>query len=175
LTTGPVAAANGRFNSICHVAPVCTPPNNAFLGLPESKSQTDRFELSRHVELDMSRIEIARTRLRQVGNQVCDLDSIMEFGLYHTMHKQPICTVRYMLWPGVSMSVLPKFRLSLATDIVWNRLNRQQTAVVSAQSTTSVFYTRDLRENSKRSLRWSRRSEAERLLNVIGNNECLKK
>ena len=37
------------------------------------------------------------------------------------------------------------------------------------------FDTRDLREKSKRSLRWSRRSEAERLLNVIGNNERLKK
>jgi len=38
----------------------------------------DRFELSRHDE-------IARTCLRQVGNQlcdqVCDLDSVMEFGL----------------------------------------------------------------------------------------------
>jgi len=33
-----------------------------------------RFELSRHVQ-------IARTCLRQVGNQVCDLDSVMEFSL----------------------------------------------------------------------------------------------
>jgi len=33
-----------------------------------------RFGLSRHVE-------IARTCLRQVGNQVCDLDSVMEFSL----------------------------------------------------------------------------------------------
>jgi len=32
------------------------------------------FELSRHVE-------IARTCLRQVENQVCDLDSVMEFSL----------------------------------------------------------------------------------------------
>jgi len=34
-----------------------------------------RFKLSRHVE-------IARTCLQQVGNQVCDLDSVMEFGPY---------------------------------------------------------------------------------------------
>jgi len=33
-----------------------------------------RFELSRHVD-------IARTCLQQVGNQVCDLDSVMEFSL----------------------------------------------------------------------------------------------
>jgi len=33
-----------------------------------------RFELSRHVE-------IARTCLQQVGNQVCDLNSVMEFGV----------------------------------------------------------------------------------------------
>jgi len=33
-----------------------------------------RFELSRHVE-------IARTCLWQVENQVCDLDSVMEFSL----------------------------------------------------------------------------------------------
>jgi len=33
-----------------------------------------RFQLSRHVE-------IARTCLQQVGNQVCDLDSVMEFSL----------------------------------------------------------------------------------------------
>jgi len=33
-----------------------------------------RFELSRHVD-------IARTCLRQVGNQVYDLDSVMEFSL----------------------------------------------------------------------------------------------
>ena len=33
-----------------------------------------RFELSRHVE-------IARTCLQQVGNHVCDLDSVMEFSL----------------------------------------------------------------------------------------------
>ena len=31
-----------------------------------------RFKLSRHVE-------ISRTCLRQVGNQVCDLNSVMEF------------------------------------------------------------------------------------------------
>jgi len=35
-----------------------------------------RFELSRHVE-------IARTCLRQVGNKVCDLDSVMEFAKFH--------------------------------------------------------------------------------------------
>jgi len=35
-----------------------------------------RFELSRHAE-------IAGTCLQQVGNQVCDLDCVMEFG-----HKQ---------------------------------------------------------------------------------------
>jgi len=34
-----------------------------------------RFELSRHVEM-------ARTCLQQIGNQVCDLDSVMEFGPY---------------------------------------------------------------------------------------------
>jgi len=33
-----------------------------------------RFELSPHVE-------ITQTCLQQVGNQVCDLDSIMEFSL----------------------------------------------------------------------------------------------
>jgi len=33
-----------------------------------------RFELSRHVE-------IARTCLRQVGNQVCVLDNVMKFSL----------------------------------------------------------------------------------------------
>jgi len=38
----------------------------------------DLFELSPHVE-------IAQICLRQVGNQVCDLDSVMEFGLYHSI------------------------------------------------------------------------------------------
>jgi len=40
----------------------------------------DQFELSRHVE-------IARTCPRQVGNQVCDLDSVIEFGLYCTRRR----------------------------------------------------------------------------------------
>jgi len=40
LTTGCIATAHERFSGIHQVAPVCTPPNNAFLGPPESKSQT---------------------------------------------------------------------------------------------------------------------------------------
>jgi len=32
LTTGRIAAAHGRFNRICQVAPVCIPPNTCFLG-----------------------------------------------------------------------------------------------------------------------------------------------
>ena len=35
-----------------------------------------KYGLNRHVE-------IARTCLRQVGNQVCDLDSVMEFAKFH--------------------------------------------------------------------------------------------
>jgi len=38
------------------------------------KQVADRFELSWHVEID-------RTCLRPIGNQVCDMDSVMEFGL----------------------------------------------------------------------------------------------
>jgi len=40
LSTGRIAAAYERFSGIRQVTPVCTPPNNASLGLPESKSQT---------------------------------------------------------------------------------------------------------------------------------------
>ena len=43
-----------------------------FLG---RKQVTDRFELY------LDNVEIARTYLRQVGNQACDLDSEMEFGV----------------------------------------------------------------------------------------------
>ena len=32
LTTGRIAAAQRRFNGICQVAPVCTPPDTCFLG-----------------------------------------------------------------------------------------------------------------------------------------------
>jgi len=32
LTTGRIAVVHGRLNSICQVAPVCTPPNTCFLG-----------------------------------------------------------------------------------------------------------------------------------------------
>ena len=41
---------------------------------PAANRSATRFELFRHVES-------ARTCLRQVENQVCDLDSVMEFGL----------------------------------------------------------------------------------------------
>ena len=39
-----------------------------------------RLELSRHVE-------IARTGLQQVGNQVCDVDSVMEFSLKQVVNQ----------------------------------------------------------------------------------------
>ena len=32
LTTGHIASAHGPFSGICHVAPVCIPPNTCFLG-----------------------------------------------------------------------------------------------------------------------------------------------
>ena len=40
----------------------------------DRKQVADRFQVSRHVE-------IAGTCLRQVCDQVCDLDSVMEFGI----------------------------------------------------------------------------------------------
>jgi len=39
LTTGRIAAAHGRFSGIRQMAPVCTPRNNAFLGLTKYSTQ----------------------------------------------------------------------------------------------------------------------------------------
>ena len=60
---------------------------------PAANRSATRFELSRHVE-------IARSCLRQVGNQVCHLDSVMEFGATKT-------APRFLHWPANNMDSMP--------------------------------------------------------------------
>jgi len=63
---------------------------------PGFRPVADRFELSRHVDRDSLNLSALLSTQEsrklvadphelvesQVGNQVCDLDSVMEFGLY---------------------------------------------------------------------------------------------
>ena len=77
-----------------------------------------RFEISRHVE-------IARTCLRQVGNQVCDqvidLDSVLEFSLKQVADRLELSistsSVRVGPRPGLSLDSAMEF------GIKHNKLN----------------------------------------------------
>jgi len=70
-----------------------------------------RFELSRHVE-------IARACLRQVGNQVCDRDSVMEFGLkQYTVEGQATGQTgerrRWLYSAAVTQADLPRLTMTI--------------------------------------------------------------
>jgi len=61
LATGRIAAAHARFRGILQVAPVCTPPNNASLGPPESRSQTASRSVQRFLHSSQQSVPILYT------------------------------------------------------------------------------------------------------------------
>jgi len=73
LATSWLAGSRSATSSQAHRRPASEQVSVMEYGLNRSAT---RFELSPHVE-----IHVARTCLRQVGNQFCDLDSVMEFSL----------------------------------------------------------------------------------------------
>ena len=77
----------GLFRPGFRQVPAGLRPACDFFGVETRKQLADRFELNRHVE-------VARTCLRQVGNQVCDLDSVMEFGLLRRPVEMNTCRLR---------------------------------------------------------------------------------
>jgi len=64
LTTCHIAITHAWFNGICQLAPVCSPPNNAFLGPPESKSQTVSWLVQPFLHSSRQRVTILYNGLR---------------------------------------------------------------------------------------------------------------